>query len=150
MIENLVPRVNVLVETFDAETGELLHSQETHNLVVTAGLNLIRDALNGGTIDPISHFAVGTGSTAVTAGDTELDTEVEREVVTAKTTGSASLVIQYYLASGTANGNTLAEAGLFNDATAGDMYARVVLGSTIAKTAAVAVSFTWTLTWGAV
>lgn len=150
MNEHLMPSVNVLVETFDVETGELLHSQEVHNLVVTAGLNLLRDAINTGTCAFVTHFALGTGTTAVQPSDTTLGTEVVREALADKNDDEdAQLVCQYYLASGVGNGNTLAEAGLFTAASGGTMYARVVLADPIIKTAAVATSFTWTLSWGA-
>lgn len=55
----------------------------------------------------------------------------------------------YYLGSGSANGNTLGEAGLFNAASGGTMFARVKLSPTIVKTSSIAVTFTWTINLGA-
>ena len=102
--------------------------------------------LAGDAVDPLSHFAVGTGSTTVVVGDTTLDTEVEREVITQFIDASGTLTVKYYMAESVANGNTLAEAGIFNDASAGDMYCRVLISPTIVKTSSIAVTFTWTLT----
>lgn len=140
---------NVRVVVSDAITGETLHEETQHNLVVNAGLNLIRDLLDGDAVAGLTHFAVGTGTTAVSASQTALTTQVFRDAVTSRTSNAQQLVITYYLASGSANGNTLAEAGLFNAASGGTMFARVKLASTIVKTASIAVTFTWTINLGA-
>lgn len=140
---------NVLVVVQDATTGAEMTRQEQHNLVVNAGLNLIRDLLDGDAVAGITHFAVGTGTTAVTASDTALVTEVSRAAVAGRTSNAQQLVVSYYLPSGTANGNTLAEAGIFNAASGGTMFARVKLSPTIVKTASIAVTFTWTINLGA-
>lgn len=140
---------NVAITVHDAETGAILEQQEAHNLVVNAGLNLIRDLLDGDAVAGITHFAVGTGTTAVSATQTALVTQVLRDTVTSRTSNAQQLVVSYYLASGSANGNTLAEAGLFNAASGGTMFARVKLASTIVKTASIAVTFTWTINLGA-
>lgn len=149
MSDNIMPRVNVTIEVEDAITGVLLQRQEVHNLVVTAGRNMLRDFLNGDVVTGLTHFALGTGTTAVIATDTTLGTEVFRDAFTSTAEDTAKLTIRYYLASGDANGNTLAEAGLFTDPAAGTMYARAILASTIAKTASLAVTFTWELTFSA-
>lgn len=142
-------RANVLVTVADAETGAILGQQEQHNLVVTSGLNLIRDLLDGDAVAGLTHLAVGTGTNAVLASDTTLQAEVFRDAVTSRTSGSQQLVVNYYLGSPSANGNTLGEAGLFNASSAGTMFARVKLASTITKTASIAVTFTWTINLGA-
>jgi hypothetical protein len=139
----------VLVEVRDADTGAVLAVERAHNLVVDDGLDLIRDLLDGDAVAGITHLAVGTGTVAVTAGDTALGTEVFRDAVTSRTSYAQQLVVSYYLASGSANGYTLTEAGLFNAAAAGTMFARVKLASSIAKTASIAVTFTWTINLGA-
>jgi hypothetical protein len=130
-------------------TGDIVASGEAHNLVTNAGLNLVRDLLDGDSVAGITHFAVGTGTAAVTALDTALGTEVFRDVAGGRTSNAQQLVLSYYLNSADANGNTLSEAGLFNAASAGTMFARVALSPPITKTAAVAVSFFWTINLGA-
>ena len=140
---------NVSIDVVDADTGELLHHQEQHNLVVDAGLDVLCSFLAGEAPATVTHFAVGTGTTAVLGAQTTLTTEVEREAITVATTASKTVTIKYYLSSATANGNTLAEIGLFNDATTGDMFARALLTPTIAKTSSIAVTFTWQITFAA-
>lgn len=144
--EQVQGAVNLCVEVRDAE-GRLLSRERGHNLVPTAGRNLLRNFLNGDAPAGITHFGIGTGSTAVSNNDTALGTEVLREVVTSKTKTDLKLTVKYYLAVGSGNGNTIREAGLFNAAAAGTMYARYVLTSSIVKTSSIAVTFTWELTW---
>ncbi len=127
----------------------LIGRQRKRNLTVDAGLNFVRDLLNSGGANGITHFGYGTGSTAAASSDTDLGTHVARAAVTGKTATSKTLTVTYYLPTGTANGNTLREIGLFNAAAAGTMYARAVLASAIVKTATISVTFTWTLTWAA-
>ena len=94
-------------------------------MIVNSGLNLMRDLLAGDAPTPPSHFAVGTSETAATAGDTTLGAEVERKVVTTKTI-SGNGILEYVgeLLSTEANGNDLAEVGVLNAATAGDLLLR--------------------------
>lgn len=148
MQELLVPKINVIVNQFDARTGELIHTQETHNLVVNSGLNLIRDAVHTGTSSPLTKFGLGISSTAVTAAQTTLQAELFKHYFTSPpVVNPQQLVIFYYLTSAYGNGQTIREAGLF--AENNTMYARVVLPTAIVKTNIVEASFTWTLTWGA-
>lgn len=148
MQEILVPKVNVIVSQYDANTGELLHTQRTHNLVVNSGLNLIRDAVHTGTCSPLTKFGLGTSSTAVTSAQTTLQAELFKHYLTSPPTSNAQQLVMFYtLTSAYGNGQTIREAGLF--AENGTMYARVVLPTPIPKTSAIEASFTWTLNWGA-
>lgn len=140
-------RANVTIEVHDAVTGALLSRERQHNLVVSAGRNLIRDLLNGTSSAALTHFALGSGSTAVAATDVALQTEVFRDALTQKTPDAAKLTCKYYLATGSANGHTLREAGLLTAAALGTLYARVALASPVVKTSSIAVTFTWELTW---
>jgi len=94
-------------------------------MIVNSGLNLMRDFLAGDAPTPPSHFAVGTSETAVTAGDTTLGAEVERKVVTSKTL-SGNGILEYVgdLLSTESNGNDLAEVGVLNAASTGDLLLR--------------------------
>jgi hypothetical protein len=140
---------NVQVTIQDAATGAIVSQQEHKNLVVSGGLNLIRDLLDGDAVAGLTHFAVGTDTSLVSAIQTTLGTEVFRDTVTQRTSNTQQLIVSYYLASGSANGNTLSEAGLFNDATTGTMFARVLLNPAVPKTSAVAVTLNWTINLGA-
>lgn len=135
--------VNVTIEIHDAITGRLLRREKQHNLVVLAGRNLVRDAINGaGGSYTLTHFAVGTGTAAPASTDTALGAEVWRDVVTKRTPDAGKLTIHYYLSSTAANGNALTEAGLFNAASGGTMFARVKY-SAINKTASISVTYAW-------
>jgi|GEM_PF-1785771 len=151
-LELLTPIVNVRIGVFDSKTKKLLNVIEDHNLVTTAGKNLIRDllAITAG-VTGLNYFAIGTGTTAAAATDTQLGTEVHRDVFTNSTKTSNNLNIQYYLDSSTGNGSTLTEAGLFGDdasgvANSGTLFARVV-HSGIAKTASVAITYSWDISF---
>jgi hypothetical protein len=146
--EDLELGVNVRVWVHDLRTGLIRLHDEGHNLVTAAGLNLLRDRLRGTSlIDPLSHLAVGTSSTATASGNIALGAEVFRDVFTQVTLGTASIVYRYYLGPNDANGNTLREAGLFNAPSGPTLYARRVLGSAIVKTIDIASTFEWTLTF---
>jgi hypothetical protein len=140
---------NVQVTIQDAVTGAIVSQQEHKNLVVSGGLDLVRDLLDGDAVDGLTHFAVGTDTGTVSSSQTSLGDEQFRDTVTQRTSNAQQLIVSYYLASGSANSNTLSEAGLFNDASAGTMFARVLLSPAVVKTAAVAVTFNWTINLGA-
>lgn len=121
---------------------------EKHNLVVTAGKNLIRDLLdNAAGVTGLNYFAVGIVSDAPDLGDTTLAFEKFRNTITTTTTADNKLTIIYFLTALEANGETLVEAGIFgDDATStpdsGTLFARVT-HEVINKTAAKAVTYTW-------
>lgn len=141
--DSLPLRVNVNIYVHDAQSGELLDAISRHNLVVLAGRNLVRDLLYIAATNPLSHCAVGTGSTAATANDTALGAEVFRSAITQFIPLSGQLQVKHYLSSTQANGNTLTEAGLFNASSGGTMFARVTYAG-IAKTSAISITYVWT------
>jgi hypothetical protein len=142
---HLVARANVRVDVLEACTGRLLSRRRRHNMVVDAGLDLVRDLVYGDGVT-LSHGAVGTDATAPAAGQTALGLEVFRDLIGQRTKQTAGLVIKFVLGSQQGNGNVLREAGLFNAAAGGTMYARVT-PEEIAKTDAILVIYTWTLSW---
>lgn len=139
---NIFLDVNVRIEIIESITGQILDVIECHNLVTLAGRNLVRDFLNSLSPSSLSHFAIGTGTTAPTANDTGLQTEIFRDIFTKRTSSSGKLQSQYYLASSALNGNTLAEAGLFNAASGGTLFARVTYPG-ISKNSSIAITYTW-------
>jgi len=148
MISGVNAKANVCVEVCDARTGRVLRRIRRHNLVVTAGLVLLRDLVYGGTAT-LSHGGVGTAATPTVAGDTELVAEVFRDQISQRLKqplGSGSLVVRFVVGSQDANGVTLREAGLFNAAAGGSMYARAI-PEDVVKTDAILVVYTWTLTF---
>lgn len=110
-------------------------------MIVDAFLNSIRNAIYGDSISFPSYMAIGTGTTAATAGDTTLETEVfpdgaNRTAIGSKTKTTSKQVSFYMtVAAGEANGNSLTEVGALNAATSGTLMNRFV-HTAIAKTAA--------------
>ena len=112
------------------------------NLIVTSGKNWLRDALEDTDVDSgIRYMAWGSGSTAVAATDTVLDTETGRKAITSFADGATGVkVTTVYLAPTEAN-SSLAELGWFATSTAtasvdtGVLVARVLYpGGTRVKT----------------
>lgn len=93
-----------------------------------------------------SHIGIGTDNTAATATDTTLGTEVDRNALTSDSASAGVITYKAFFSKSEANGNTIAEVGLFDAASSGNMFCRSVLSSTVAKTASVSLSITWTIT----
>lgn len=137
--------VNVYLEVADIATGEIIHTEETHNRVTNVGLNLIRDLLTNNTSDRITHMAFGSGTAAASTGDTTLLEEVFRDSITSTDVSNpASVQFRHFLSAASANGHTITELGLFTDAVAGKMFARVLI-SPIVKTTQVSINLYWTI-----
>ena len=118
--------------------------QKTKNLVVTAGKNWVASRMKDTTQDPMSHMAVGTGTTQALAAQTTLVTENDRNALTSTTvTGNAIA----YVATWAANDATaaLTEAGIFDAASGGDMLCRTKF-DVVNKGAADSMTITWTIT----
>jgi len=126
--------------------GELVNDQE--NLIVTAGHNMLAHRFWGQSSPPgpISHVAIGTGTATPDAGDTALGTEVHRNATGTFTRASNVLTITASFGNGEGNG-TISEAGCFNAASGGDMYARSLLNPPRVKQSADTLDITWTLTF---
>lgn len=126
--------------------GETLRVEKLHNIVTNAGFNHIRDILRGVVTSNLilSHFAIGTGTTAVAVTDTTMETEEFRDAMTSFTANNAQLICSYYLGLEDCNGETLTEAGLFNAATDGTLFAHIV-HTAITKDNTISVSYVWTI-----
>ncbi len=117
-----------------SKTGELVSQQTADNDIVRTGRDLVAKQFIGlgGGIAPISHLAVGTGTTPVSPqNDTALGSEIGRVLINPATQlantpeGRVKVTVTADLDFSIGNG-VLTEAGLFNAATAGVMYNRVV------------------------
>ena len=121
------------------ETGmyALKKTVTKNNLVVTSGLNWLRSyAFLESTHPtdmpaPMSAIAVGSNNTSPTNADTALGTEIMRKSFTSVTTGGIGVVTVATVFNAGEATATWAEAGIFNDDTAGgDMFDRVVFSAT--------------------
>lgn len=127
-------------------SGVIVEERHIPNLVVDTGNSYIASRMKDATATAMTHMAVGTDSTAPTAGDTTLAVEVARVALTSTTvTGNdVAYVATFPAGTGTA---ALVEAGLFNASSGGTMLARTTY-SVINKGAADTLTVTWTITVG--
>lgn len=121
----------------------------------TVGLNYLRDSFSGqsNANGRITYFAVGTGTTAPSASDTQLANEVYRAVIqSAGPGGTAEEHLYGFVDLAFGNGSTLSEAAIFGGATVtttantGIMIARALLSPTIVKNNGITVTLDFDLT----
>jgi hypothetical protein len=140
----VVSNVDVVLRGPD---GEVKQHEEIHNLIVTVGKNGIADQLVGSpTISKPSHMAIGTGATAAAAGDTALQTELDRNALTSKirSTNVVTMVGDWAAGDGT---GAITEAGILDAGSSGNLYSRAVF-SVVNKGALDTLQITWTYTVG--
>lgn len=113
--------------------GELIHADGTiekvvrHNMIVDGGFDFICNAI-GNSTQPgaMGYIGVGTGTTAVSASQTALATELSRNAATyTHTAGTKVFTLSADFDEGDATG-AITEAAVFNAATNGTMLDRVV------------------------
>lgn len=130
------------------KNGVITVDHTTHNLVVTAGKEWVATLMQSGTGTPMSHMAVGSGTTDPTVSDTALQTEVARVALSVaggtRTGASIEYVGSYPAGTGTA---TLTEAGLLNASSGGTLLSRTEFDP-ISKGASDSLVITWTITVG--
>ena len=117
--------------------------QETDNLVVTAGKEWVADRMNDANT-VMTHMALGTGTTPAAAGDTTLDSELDRNTLSSTTVSTNTIAYGCTWPAGDGTG-AITEAGLFDAVTAGDMLARTVF-SVVNKGSSDSITITWTIT----
>jgi len=129
----------------NVETGKLILGKWFGNLIVTSGRVHVAE-LRGGYPRRPSHIAVGTSGTAPAAGNTALGAEVYRKLITRRriplSPNNYKINFQMFLTTAEANGNTLAEAGIFNRYTGGTMLSRVTY-TPVVKTVSISIVYTW-------
>lgn len=87
--------------------------------VTNAGLNLLRDALNGVAVTPaVTYVAIGTGTQATPATATQLAAEVFRKPVASVATGAnaGEGLINGYLSPQDSVGTVITEIGFYGGA----------------------------------
>jgi hypothetical protein len=117
------------------------------NLIVNAGSNLISQLCTGASTAYFTYCAVGSGTNAVLATDTTLQSELGRVAVTSAYAVTNTAHFDTFFSTSQGNG-TWNETGIFNAASSGVMGSRKLLGSSFAKSSSntATVSWTWTLT----
>jgi hypothetical protein len=132
---------NVKIELFGPD-GELKDEKTCHNIVTTAGKNAItsRLASSPGSAVP-THMAIGTGTNAAAAGDTTLQTELDRNAVTSNTASANVLTVVGDWAAGDGTG-AITEAGILSASSGGTLFVRAVFSS-IGKGSLDTLKITW-------
>ncbi len=116
------------------------------NVVTNVGRNQFASIIAQDTSTFPSHIGIGTGTTAAAVSDTALETEVDRNALVSDSATSGVITYRAFFGKDEANGNTISEVGLFDAASSGNLFCRSVLSSTVAKTASISISLTWTIT----
>ncbi len=132
--------------------GKIKDNRKIENLVVNAGLAYIISRMVGTAKPPISHMALGAGTTAAAGAQTDLIAMLgAREALDSTTIAGTNNEKVVYVASFEAGDATgaVTEAGLFNAATGGDMLCRTVF-AVVNKAADDTMTVTWTITVSAI
>lgn len=130
--------------------GAIKDTREVDNLVVDTGLDWIAgrmaDTAGAHTIPTaMSHMAIGSGTTAAAATDTDVESILgSREALdsTTVTDNTVQYISSFEAGEGT---GAVTEAGIFNAATSGTMLCRTVF-SEVNKAANDTMTITWTIT----
>jgi len=96
-------------------------------MIVDTGLEHIADQMSDNNQAAMTHMAVGTGTTAVSASDVALQTEAVRVPLTSLTRSNKTVVYVGDFPAGVGTG-ALTEVGLFNSASGGNLLSRQVFG----------------------
>ncbi len=123
MKKGLKIKINAVIESINQYTGKVTKTSKVHNTVVNTGLDRVADLIADVSDVGFGFMSLGTDNTAVTATDTELGVEVQRQSVTPTDEGTG--IIKYDKTFNFSSGEsfTIVEAGLFDSLT--------VSGSTI-------------------
>lgn len=142
--DNLKLRGDVAIVVKDKD-GKVKDSREIHNLVVSAGLEYICSRMAGTSASVMSHMAVGSGTTAASAGQTDLVSILgSREALDSSTASSNTITYVSSFEAGEGTG-AVTEAGVFNASSGGTMLCRTVF-AVVNKDADDTMSITWTIT----
>jgi len=135
-------RVGIVLKDKD---GNVKETREIDNLVVDAGLDFIASRMEGTTDAVMSHMALGSGTTAASASDTDLESILgSREALDSTTVTDNAVAYVASFEAGDATG-AVTEAGIFNASSGGSMLCRTVF-SVVNKAADDTMSVTWTIT----
>jgi hypothetical protein len=104
---------NIELIRTDHWTGEVIDKSEIHNIIVNDGLERIAKLLNGESVAPFTHIAIGTDDTASTATDTALGAEVAKEEATASYEASYKAKWSHKFVFGSGESYTIEEIGVF-------------------------------------
>ena len=123
--ENWIWRSNIRILV--RESGVITARYYFHNLITTAGLSLMRDAILGVDSVEITEVAIGDDNTAPTVGDTALANERLRiEIIDKSIVDADTAITTAYVAPFEANTWTTEEIGWFGGSANNEMHSRVL------------------------
>ena len=132
-------RVGIVVTD---KNGKVKETRKETNLVVNTGLNYITSRMKDATAGVMSHMALGTGTTAAAASDTDVETIAGSREALDSTTVSTNTI--NYVCNFEAGDVT----GAINASSGGTMLCRVVF-SALNLTSTDSISVDWTITLSA-
>ena len=138
---NMTGRIKAVLRD---EHGNIKQEFEGPNMVVTAGKTWLMSRATSATADVMSHMAVGSSNTAENASQTALVAQTAIVALTSSTPSGAQVTYVATFGAGVGTG-TIAEAGLFNAASAGTMLARTI-SVNMTKGATDSLTVTWVIT----
>jgi len=142
--EDLKLRGDVAIVLKDKD-GNVKESREIHNLVVSSGLEFICSRMAGTSAGVMSHMALGSGTAAAAAGQTDLVSILgSREALDSTSASSNTITYVSSFEAGEGTG-AVTEAGIFNASSSGTMLCRTVF-AVVNKQADDTMSVTWTIT----
>ena len=106
--------------------GNIIAEENISNTITDLGISRVLDRLGGLSGDAVGYIAIGTGTTASSASDTSLQTEVERQAVTPTKPTSSSLQYTHEFVATSTDNYDITEVGLFDVASNGTMFNRAV------------------------
>ena len=134
---------NLTIQLF-GEDGSLKEEKNVNNLIVQVGKNFLASRALNATAAAMSHMAVGSGTVAPAASNTELGAEITRVPLTSSVTSANVITYTASFTKGVATGK-ITEAGILNAATAGIMLSRTVF-SEVNKGPEDSITITWNIT----
>ena len=127
------------------KNGNVKEERTEKNLVVTSGLGYIASRMKDASATAMTHMALGSGTTAESAGQTDLVTLLgAREALDSTTVTANAVAYVSSFEAGDATG-AVTEAGIFNASTGGTMLCRVKF-DVVNKAADDTMTVTWTIT----
>lgn len=131
--------------------GNVKDTREVKNLVVNTGLAFIINRMIGTDKAVMSHMALGSGTTAAAAGQTDLVSMLgAREAIDSTTIlGANNEKVRYVCNFEPGDGTgAVTESAIFNASSSGDMLCRTVF-DVVNKAADDTMAITWTITLSA-
>ena len=135
---------DVKIELID-QNGHIKETREIKNLVVATGLTFICSRMADTSSNVMSHMALGSGTTAAAANQTDLVSILgSREALDSTSASSNTITYVASFEAGDATG-AVTEAGRFNASSGGTMLCRTVF-SVVNKGAQDILNITWVIT----